>query len=120
MPVPFVPNDEVAEALLFFDWDGQKCMNTLYFQSAEEWDESTLLDLAALLKDWVVDNIMPNISATVSFNAVKVLPLASATAPALEYTTGLPSVGGNNNPSLPNNVSMVVKFSTTGRGRSSR
>src|ERR671936_761524 len=116
----FVENQEVAEVQLFYVWDAQRCMNTLYFQNSNGWDSFALGTLADSVKDWALAELMPLMSATVGLYAVKAISLASATAPAVEDTAGLPPLGANNNPSLPNNVSLAIKFSTAGRGRSSR
>jgi len=56
----------------------------------------------------------------VSFRECVATSLASETAPSVINTVGLPVVGGNANPALPNNVTLAIKFSTAGRGRASR
>jgi hypothetical protein len=110
----------VAEVELRYLWDGQRCENTLYFHNDDGWDLGALASLAGAVKDWAIGEILPLQSSTVSLVSVKAASLESETALAVETSSGLPVAGSNNNPSLPNNVSLAIKFSTPFRGRSSR
>lgn len=118
--MPFIPVLSTAMVELFMRLDGQRIENTLYFRKADAYEAEDLATLASDVVNWYTDSVLPNLSSDLSLVAVKATSLESATAPAIEFTSGLPQSGGSGDASVSNNVTLVVKFLTAGRGRSSR
>jgi hypothetical protein len=65
-------------------------------------------------------NIKPKVSNTCILSAVITTSLGTVGAPGTLYTTGLPKVGTNIQPQLPNNVTIAMSLNTALRGRSFR
>lgn len=118
--MPFIPVPNTVLVELFFTQDSQQLENTLYFSRADTWDTTEMTALADAINAWVIANISPLQSNTVLYRGCKVTDLSSATAPAVERTLAVAQAGGLSQPAMPNSTTLAIKFSTAGRGRSSR
>lgn len=116
----FIPVPNTAMVELLYTWDGQQCENTMYFEGAAPWTDAQLTTLADMMNDWWIAELQTPTSNTVTFRGTKATSLESDTAPSVELAPPTLILGANNNPSLPNNVSIAIKFGTAGRGRSAR
>jgi len=116
----FVAIPQAAEAKLFFTYQGQRCMNVLGFRRPDAFDAAELTDLAADLVVWWSGNLQPISTDDLTLRAIVCTALDSEEAPSIEYTTTLPVTGSLVEESLPNNVTLAIKFSTAERGRSGR
>ena len=118
--MPFVPVPNTIEVELRYLWAGQECENTLYFESPSPWTFITMESFASAIIGWWSGFIAPFISDQVTLREVYITDLTTQTSPATGFNSGLPIAGGQNSPSLPNNVALTVCFRTSNRGRSAR
>lgn len=116
----FIPVPGTALAELVCSLDGQRCESTLYFNKAGAWTVADLEAMATALISWWTANLAPLMSTAVTFLECKVTDLTTDTGSAFIKTPAAALAGGNSGAPGPNNVAFVVKFLTTGRGRSSR
>lgn len=116
--MPFISVPSTAMVELFYRWDNQRVENTLYFRQADSYDPPELTTLAEEVFNWWANSIAPLTSSSVVLVGVKATSLESDSAPAVETPVNQPGLGDPN--AEPNNVSFVIKFLTSGRGRSSR
>lgn len=114
------PVDKVARLEAIFLQDGQRCENVHHFWFETIPTEANLLGLAAAYKAFWNTNLKTAVPAAVSLVMIRVTGLTNPDDPAFEYTTGLPLQGTQGNTKLPNNVTVVVKWTTAYRGRSFR
>lgn len=116
-----VYNPSAAQVELVYQWDSQICENTLYFDVGVVPGSPELVALASFVRDWWDANVKPLVSNSVQLISIKATSLQSASAPGIEFTTGLPITGTKvATPALPNNVTCTVTFLTALRGRSYR
>lgn len=116
----FVPVPNVAMVEFRYTWDSQRVENTLYFRWPEPFEGGIMEALADDLFSWWEDYIKPIQSNQVALREIVVTDLTTATAPVWVRVSSPPVNGGNLGSALPNNVTIALKFSTSGRGRSSR
>src|SRR5680860_412131 len=118
MPLSPVPN--VVQAELVYTWDQQVVENVLHFEAAGALSIPNMQSLGTYLVNWYDLGLQGAHPTTIALTSLKLTDLTSDTAPALDYTTGLPLIGVNTSPSLPNNVAVVMSKRTIFRGRSYR
>lgn len=114
----FVPGTGVVKVDLVFSLNGQKVMNGLHFVSELPVVASQFVILAGDVVAWYNTYLKPILPVTAGLEMVKVTDMGSQTGVQIQYTTGLPSMGTHNSPSLPGNVTAAVKFTTDKRGKS--
>lgn len=118
--MPFIPAENVVKLEAVLIYGGQYCENVYNYQLEVAPTAEIMEDLAAAFKASWNTNFKPAVPATCSLVMIRCTDLSSESGPAIEYTTGLPIVGTQGNPQLPNNVTFVVKWTTALRGRSYR
>jgi len=116
----FQPAPGIVEAEFRMVWDSQRVENVLHFASGQSDDPAAIETLAQDLRVSWQTNMLPLQSNLVTLNSVYVRSLDSAIAPAYESFPANAQSGDVTNPSLPNNVSWTVKFTTGLTGRSGR
>jgi len=120
MPFPFIPFPNCASVELFGTLAGQAVELTFGVRKGSALDTTDLSAIAAIFDGWYHDHLRTYLTASVSFNSVKVTDLSSDSAPIFEVSLDTPHEGGVDLAVAPSNVSMVVKFTTASRGRSYR
>ena len=116
----FVPFVNVCKLEAVFDWNGQIVENVHYYRQTQAWIVEDMTQLAqAFVTSWN-SNLKTIVSDQCSLTAVKVTDMSAENAPGIEFTGGLPIRGTNTSPSLPNNVTVAIKWITLKRGRSYR
>lgn len=117
----FTPFPNVAQVTLNFIEFDNTLVNVFHVMQSTPFDITGLQDLAGLFVDWHTAHIAPAQSSSVGLATIVAKALDSETAPAIEYTTGLPVVGGQTtDPGLPANVTVAIKWTTGLRGRNYR
>lgn len=120
--MPFVPANNVVLVEMIQTLASQSCENTIYMQGAQAWSLSDMESLASEMRVWWVNNMAPLLAGDTVLNKIRVTDLTSQSAPSIEYSTLLPvnASDASGSVTLPNNVTLVVKFVTQQRGRSYR
>lgn len=116
----FIPVPNVAQAQVFGRIDGQTTINDLYF--ATEAPPVTLGQLDALalaLNDWFSASILTLLSASYSYEHVRVRDLTSQAGFVVERSDSA-GPGGAGGAFVPNNVAPCISFRTAIAGRSGR
>lgn len=113
-----VPN--VVQVEMVYLWDGQFVENVFHAQHAPGYDESDIANLLDVFNGWHDANLDLVQSSAVSLINLIGTDLDSQTGPRVEDSAGLPRAGTAASPSMPNNVSLVVKWTTGNRGKSFR
>lgn len=98
----------------------QTVENTLWIYSAEEWDTTSLLNVAQIVADWWGDNIAALVSDSFTLSTVRATAMYSQYGPTNEYLPTIGNIGLKSSPALPLNVTLAIKFGTPFRGRSFR
>lgn len=119
--MPYIPVSDTVMAELFMIWDSQLIETVLHFSPVVAgYNLAQMGDLGDALVTWWGTNIKPGMPTTLSLSGVKITDMASETGPVVDVSTGLPVIGTNASPSLPNNVACVFTKRTALRGRSYR
>lgn len=118
--MPYIPAPNVLRAELLFSWDGQSCETVLDFLPATPPLLTDMNELGAHLVTWWSTTLRSNLPVNISLQRIQITDQTFENAPSIAYSTGLPLLGTNVGPSLPNNVAMVVTKRTLFRGRSYR
>lgn len=118
--MPFIPAENTARVEMVFSQNGQIVENVYHVAFAGSISPTMLTDMCAIFKAWWVTNLQGGVSNTVSLNVIKARDLTTSSGSAVEYTTGLPLVGGSSLHALPNNSTLAIKWSTGLAGRSFR
>lgn len=116
----YVPVPNIAQVELFQIWDNQLCENVLHFEPAIALTPTLMTEIGGALVTWWNANIKAWVPSTLSLTGVKVTDLTTQFAPVVNISAGLPIVGTNVSPSLPNNCALVLTKRTLLRGRSFR
>lgn len=114
----FIPVPDCVEVVIRGTWGGQIVSITLGFCKGTEVTETDMDDLADALFDWVTDDLSDLQATTFTWNNINVTNLSSATALSKDYPMTV--AGGAIAPTVTNNVTPVITFSTDQRGRSYR
>lgn len=119
--MPFVPAANCAEIAICYNEFDQQIQNVFHVKRSTPFDLEGLAAAAELFQGWQEDDIAPLQSSSVGCSLIIARALDTATSPSIEYTTGLPVVGGQTtDPGLPANVTVAVKWITGLRGRAYR
>lgn len=116
----FVPVAKTAMVELRYTHLDQRMENTLYFEFATTPSVADLTGLGTALATWWADNIAPLISQNCGLREVFVTDLTSNTSPAVSFVPDPIVFGAQTTDPMPGNVTIAIKFSSAGRGRSSR
>lgn len=118
--MPYVPAPNCVQAELFYNWNGQACETVLHYEATTAHTPTQCSDLAAALVTWWGGTWKGWFPTTLSLVGVKVTDLATAVSPVYDASSGLPILGTNGSPSLPNNVALAITKRTAARGRAYR
>lgn len=118
--MPFIPANNVVQAELVFNWDGQIVENVLHYQIGGGWTITLMDELGGKLVTWWSTYFKAGSPTNLTLQNIKLIDLTSSTAPAIDYATGLPLTGTAAAGSLPNNCTCVITKRTPLRGRSYR
>lgn len=118
--MPYVPVPNVCQADLFQLWDGQQVENVLHFQPAATLTPLMYTELATFLGSWWNSSMKAWMPTTIQLSSIKITDMTTQFSPVVNYSGGMPIVGTNVSPSLPNNCACVVTKRTLLRGRSFR
>lgn len=118
--MPFIPVADVAQAELIYSWSGQVVETVLHYQIPAGWNQVEMEELAADLVTWWDTHMQPVMPTTLQLNMIRVTDLSAVDAEFVNWSTGLPLVGTNASPSLPNNCALTITKRTPQRGRSFR
>lgn len=116
----FIPVPDAAKAAIKFLQYGQQMVNTLWFKLPGGWTTSDLTDLATALNSWVVAELLPQLSNTVTFLGTEARDMSAAGAEGVDIIVPGGSPGLNPNAPMPSNVTAAIKFGTGLTGRSNR
>lgn len=118
MPFVPVPNTLLVEPQ--FEWDGQRCENTYYFERATGWIGEDVMNFLSEITALIESDLMPLLSSTLKLVRTVGTLLDAVDALSLTYTPPAPISGSDINQPMPNSVSYTVSFLTAKRGRSNR
>jgi len=118
--MPFVPFPLVCKAELIFRQDNQIIENVLHYRAIATVGIEAMELLADSLKTQWNTSLKPLTHSSVSLVAIRITNLETEFSPVVEYVSGLPIAGTLAGTQLPNNVTVVAKFTTLARGRSFR
>lgn len=116
----FIPAPSICQAELIYAFDTQVCEIVLHFEPTTALTPTKMTELGAYLVAWWNTNLKTLTPPQASLTAIKLTDLTTNIAPVVNYGVGLPIVGTNASPSLPNNCAMVITKRTLLRGRSYR
>jgi hypothetical protein len=116
----FVPFDNVIKLEAVFTWGGQIVENVHHYLVDETPVEATCQALSASYVAWWSAGMRAHVDSSVSLTKIVCTILETESSPGTEYATGLPLAGTAGSPSLPNNVTVTIKWTTGFRGRSFR
>jgi len=120
MAVPYVPVPDTLQATLRYICAGQHIENVMCF-SYEASDFSTAaIAVANVINTTWWASIRGVMSNQMSLNEIYMVDLASQSGPVATAQPGVPSIGFQEVPPMPNNVTLCVTFRTEQRGRSFR
>jgi hypothetical protein len=116
----FIPTLQTVRVDALQDLDGQHCENTLWYYSAGgTLDTVDMAGLGAAVNSVFTTSMVAFHSDSWTYRGCVVTDQTSESAPAVNVPV-TPAAGTDASVSAPNNVSFVIKFLTSGRGRSSR
>lgn len=118
--MPFVPAENTAEVVLNGSWGGQNVANVLNFVYEITLTVSELNSLAASVATAWLDNVSLFTSIGYVLTSVKATDLTTASSPSVEYFPPTLYEGDADEPSVPNNSTLTISYSTDQRGRSYR
>jgi hypothetical protein len=116
---PYVPADAVEVDITYL-FDGQRCQNVVHYAYDSVPVPDDMVELGnEIISAW--DSGMKAwMPSTLSLIEVKLTDLTTQISPSVFATTGLPVVGTNVSPALPNSNALVLTKRTALRGRSYR
>jgi hypothetical protein len=115
----FIPAENTAKMELVFTDQGETVENVFHVLLDHQPDKDDLTLIAIAMRDWWDVELQGLVTGSVSLVRILGRDLTVEDGQAIEFTAGLPLVGGGAGP-LPNNVTVVVKWSTGFAGRSFR
>jgi hypothetical protein len=116
----FIPTALTAKASCEFHLWGQECVITLWFEAAVDFDTAMLEALADALIDWVIDELIGNLSNALVFDGVRATAQHSESAPSVFNPAPASTTGAQTGNSQAPQVAAVMTFRTDQRGRSYR
>lgn len=116
----FIPLPLTAEVVLRYSWQNQQVANVFHVRSNAGWTAENLVLLGQTFVTWWDDAMRPLVSNTVTLNEVVCTDFSVEDGRGVIVTDGLPLTGALTEESVPNNVSLAVKWTTGFTGRSFR
>lgn len=114
------PNQQLARAEMRYTWDNQEVENTLWFHNAIPWTITGLDMLTEALEEWRAAELRLQQSTAVVCREIYARVWVDDPAPAATRLVLVNPSGAVVSASLPNSVTIAVKFSTPFTGRSTR
>lgn len=115
----YIPANHAAKLELIYDQDDQLVVNTFHAVNDQGWNASTLAQFCSLGKNWFDANVKFFYPVEYSLRAVRATDLTTQDGAVSELSIVPPDFGANTeNVPLPNNVTVVIKWNTSKRGRS--
>lgn len=119
MPFVPVPNTVMVEAV--YEWAGQTVENTMYFEATVGAPtEGSISDLLDNVRTVIETELLPLLSTGIQLVRMVGTLLTAIDALSVTLSVNPPAAGGVPDEAMPNNVSYVVSFLTSQRGRSFR
>lgn len=117
----FVPIPSTVKVELLFSWDGQRCENVFHVRTPNTINELELDEIQGLFYLWYSTYLYGKQSNAVSSLGMVLSDASDQFGVKKEYAPGIVYQGGHSaTPSLPNNVTVSMKWNTGLRGRSYR
>lgn len=116
----FIPVPLCSLVELLFDWNGQRCEQTLWVATDTAPSAIYLANLAGVVATWWQTDLADSISDSAALVEVVATYKGSQSGPQASVTAGLPDTGNVPTASVPNGTAFVVKFGTANIGRSFR
>ena len=117
----YVPIPNTVKVELVYSWDSQVCENVFHVKVPGEINTDLLDSIQGTFYSWYSVSLAAMQSNTVSFVKFILSDASTQYGISKEYGPGVVNAGlVSNNPSLPNNVSVAMKWNTGLRGRSFR
>jgi hypothetical protein len=117
---PLPPANGVVRLLPQFNYNGEKCNNVLHYKGDSAYTQTDLENLCAAWRAIWDTRFKPIVPATLSLDYITAIDLSPNPIAQVDWTTGMPIIGTDASPSLPNHVTVAVSFRTAQRGRSYR
>lgn len=118
--MPFVSFANTALVELVYQCNSVVCENTLYFRGGTPWSTSSLNDLGTAVWSWWSSQLKPLQGATLQLTEIKCRDMSTQFGAYGGYVPVSGNVGTRVSPTLPNNVTVAIKFTTTLVGRRNR
>jgi hypothetical protein len=119
-PMAFIPAVNTARVEMVFHENGCIIENVYHVLKGSAFGGTDLTDIAQAFRDWWDAELQSVVADDVALDLIKVRNMTTATSPAIEFTDGLPLVGGSGGGALPNNSTLAIKWTTGFAGRSFR
>lgn len=116
----YIPAVNCVRVSLEMKWDAQVVVNTLHFVKGSAVVVADLALVATAAQNWWNSYARPNVSDTLSLQAVNVIDLTTSSSPSLNQPVSPALVGANATQTMPSNVTAVISWRTAFRGRSAR
>ena len=118
----FIPAANTARVTINQRLHSQKVSNVLYVMGNAPWGSDDLVSLANAVKAWWTNTLSDQLSEDISLESVMARSMQAEDAPGVESAVTAPTPGALDQPALPGNVALAVKFLTglTGRNRRGR
>lgn len=116
----FIPAENTLKVVLEYLCNGEIAQNVFYTQLENVPDPANMATVGNKIVDWWVNNMAPLTTLSCSLQTVTLTDLTVANSFQVVITSGLPEVGSKGDSELPNNVTVVTKFTTGLSGRSFR
>lgn len=120
MAIPYVPVPDTLQANLRYICAGQHMENVMCFSYEASDFTTAAIQVANVINTVWWSAIRGVMSNQMSLNEIYMVDLASASGPVATAGPGTPSIGFQEVPPMPNNVTLCVTFRTEMRGRSFR
>lgn len=119
-PLPFIPFTNCAEWVMRGNLSGQAAYITGAVQAAAALTPTDLLQIANDVAEWFTTDLNDFVHNLYTVDDVKVTDLTTQSSPVYIGGSGLPDAGNLTGAIVPNNVALVISFTTVLRGRSYR
>jgi len=116
----FIPVPDTALVEIRGTYFGQEIENTLYFEKVGGYISADLADLAALVRAWFFDEMLPILTEDYIFREVVATDISTESGAIVFNTAETGETGAIASPGMPGNVCLAVSFRTGQAGRSYR
>jgi len=118
--LPFIPFANCAEVVIRSVFSSQAIYLTFGVQKVGAFAGTDLSDIADIVADHTITDLLPHQHALLTTNDVKVTDLTTQFSPIFVGGTGLPLAGSGATSPATTNTALVVSFKTDKRGRAFR